>query len=151
MCIQPRSGSEVPELTVKVARASNPHGTTAMAIRDHLDGLWRDEDFVEWYPRDGKPGLSPAQLATVSVLQFLLKLSDRQAAETVRCRIDFKYAMGMELDDPGFHHSVLTDFRERLAEDGRADKLLDLVSLNGSKPPNWSGNEEDNGPTPPTS
>ncbi|GDY70233.1 hypothetical protein SAV14893_096260 [Streptomyces avermitilis] len=84
MCIQPCSGSEVPELTVKVACASNPHGTTAMAIRDHLDGIWRDEDFVEWYPRDGKPGLSPAQLATVSVLQFLLELSDRQAAEAVR-------------------------------------------------------------------
>lgn len=63
----------------------------------------------------------------MSVLQFLLELSDRQAAEAVRCRIDFKYALGMELDDPGFHHSVLTDFRERLAEDGRADKLLDLV------------------------
>ncbi|WP_449203877.1 IS1182 family transposase [Streptomyces sp. HJ7] len=98
-----------------------------MAIRDHLDGLWSDEDFVEWYPRDGKPGLSPAQLATVCVLQFLMELSDRQAAEAVRCRIDYKYALAMELDDPGFHHSVLTDFRERLAEDGRADKLLDLA------------------------
>ncbi|KUM96020.1 transposase [Streptomyces yokosukanensis] len=127
MCIQPRTGSEVPELTVRVARASNPQGTTAMAIRDHLDGLWRDEDFAERYPRDGKPGLSPAQLATASVLQFLMELSDRQAAEAVRCRIDFKYALGMELDDPGFHHSVLTDFRERLAEDGRVDRLLDFV------------------------
>lgn len=68
MCVQPRSGSQVPELTVKVVRASSPHGTTAMAIRDRLNGPWRDEDFVEWYPRDGKPGLSPAQLATVSVL-----------------------------------------------------------------------------------
>jgi transposase len=125
--MQPRTGSEVPELTVKVARASNPHGTTAMAIRDHLDGLWRDEDFVEWYPRAGKPGLSPAQLATVSVLQFLLELSDRQAAEAVRCRIDFTYALGLELDDPGFHRSVLTDFRERLTEGGKADKLLGLV------------------------
>lgn len=63
----------------------------------------------------------------MSVLQFLLELSDRQAAEAVRCRIDFKDAVGMELDDPGFHHSVLTDFRERLAEDGRADKLFALV------------------------
>ncbi|MFE4612682.1 IS1182 family transposase [Streptomyces niveus] len=98
-----------------------------MAIRDHLNGLWSDEDFEEWYPRDGKPGLSPAQLATVSVLQFLLELSDRQAAESVRNRIDFKYAMGMELEDPGFHHSVLTDFRQRLAEEGRADRLLDLA------------------------
>ncbi|MFF4484269.1 transposase [Streptomyces sp. NPDC001520] len=98
-----------------------------MAIRDHLNGLWDDEDFEEWYPRDGKPGLSPAQLATVSVLQFLLELSDRQAAESVRNRIDFKYAMGMDLEDPGFHHSVLADFRERLTEEGRADKLLDLA------------------------
>ncbi|MDT0309728.1 transposase [Streptomyces sp. DSM 44917] len=97
-----------------------------MWVRDHLDGLWRDEDFVSWYPRDGRPGLSPARLATVCVLQFLLNLSDRQAAEAVRCRIDFKYALGMELDDPGFHHSVLTDFRDRLAGNDRADRLLDL-------------------------
>ncbi|WP_436777172.1 transposase [Yinghuangia sp. YIM S09857] len=98
-----------------------------MAIRDHFDGLWSDEDFAEWYPRDGRPGLSPAQLATVFVLQFLKELSDRQAAEAVRCRIDVKYALGMELDDPGFHHSVLSDFRERLSEEGRADRLLGPV------------------------
>lgn len=62
------------------------------------------------------------------MLQFLLGLSDRQAAEAVRCRIDFKYAMAMELDDPGFHHSVLADFRDRrLTEDDRADRLLDLA------------------------
>ncbi|MFE0654594.1 transposase [Streptomyces sp. NPDC059534] len=89
-----------------MARASNPRGTTAMWIRDHLDGLWRDEDFASWYSHDGRPGLSPAQLATVCVLQFLFNLSDRQVAEAVRCRIDFKYALAMELDDPGFHHSV---------------------------------------------
>ena len=98
-----------------------------MWVRDRLDGLWRDEDFQAWYPRDGRPGLSPAQLATVSVLQFLLDLSDRGAAEAVRCRIDFKYALGLDLDDPGFHHSVLGDFRDRLLEDGRADRLLDLA------------------------
>ncbi|MFZ4296598.1 transposase [Streptomyces cinereoruber] len=98
-----------------------------MWVCDHLDGLWGDEDFVSWYPRDGRPGLSPAQLATVCVLQFLLSLSDRQAAEAVRCRIYFKYALAMDLDDPGFHHSVLTDFRDRLGQDGRADQLLSLA------------------------
>ncbi|MDG9702563.1 transposase [Streptomyces sp. DH37] len=61
-------------------------GATAMWVRDRLDGLWHDEDFAGWYPRDGRPGLSPARLATVCVLQFLLGLSDRQAAEAVRCR-----------------------------------------------------------------
>ncbi|MFE9127860.1 transposase [Streptomyces sp. NPDC007148] len=60
-------------------------------------------------------------------MQFLLGLSDRQAAEAIRCRIDFKYAMALELDDPGFHHSVLADFRERLAEGHGADRLLDLA------------------------
>ncbi|MEV1239676.1 transposase [Nonomuraea sp. NPDC049750] len=75
----------------------------------------------------GAPGVSPAQLATVSVLQFLLDLSDRQAAEAVRCRIDFKYALALELDDPGFHHSVIADFRDRLAQGDRADRLLDLA------------------------
>ncbi|MGK4585995.1 IS1182 family transposase [Kitasatospora sp. HPMI-4] len=98
-----------------------------MWVIDRLDGLWRDDDFAGWYPRDGRSGISPAQLATVCVLQFLLGLSDRQAAEAVRCRIDFKYAMAMELDDPGFHHSVLADFRERLVLDDRADRLLDLA------------------------
>ncbi|WP_230993708.1 transposase [Streptomyces endocoffeicus] len=126
MSLRPRSGEQVPSLTVQIARASNPGGTTAMWVRDRLDGLWCDEDFAGWYPRDGRPGLSPAQLATVCVLQFLLGLSARQTAEAVRCRIDFKYALAMELDDPGFHHSVLADFRERLAQDDRADRLLDL-------------------------
>ncbi|MER5603359.1 transposase [Streptomyces sp. NPDC002265] len=82
-------------------------------MRDRLDGLWRDEEFADWYPRDGRPGLSPPQLATVCVLPFLLGLSDRQAAEAVRCRIDFKHAMAMKLDDPGFHHSVLAAVRDR--------------------------------------
>jgi transposase len=110
-----------------MARASNPAGTTAMWVRDRLDGLWSDEDFAGRYPRDGRPGISPAQLATVSVLQFLLELSDRDAAEAVRCRIDFKYALGLELDDPGFHHSVPGDFRDRLLEEGRADRLPGLA------------------------
>ncbi|WP_329164313.1 transposase [Streptomyces sp. NBC_01267] len=127
LSLRPRSGEHVPSLTARIARASNPGGTTAIWVRDRLDGLWCDEDFADWYPRDGRPGLSPAQLATVCVLQFLLGLSDRQAAEAVRCRIDFKYTMATELDDPGFHHSVLADFRDRLAEDDRADRLLDLA------------------------
>ncbi|MFD9822308.1 IS1182 family transposase [Streptomyces violascens] len=127
LSLRPRPGEQVPSLTAQIARASNPGGTTAIWVRDRLGGLWNDEDFADWYPRDGRPGLSPAQLATVCVLQFLLGLSDRQAAEAVRCRIDFKYALALELDDPGFHHSVLSDFRERLAEGDRADRLLDLA------------------------
>jgi hypothetical protein len=74
MSIRPCLGAEVPALAARVARASNPAGTMAMWVRDRLDGLWDDGDFAGWYPRDGRPGLSPAQLATVCVLQFLLDL-----------------------------------------------------------------------------
>ena len=55
MSIRPRLGVEVPELTARMARASNPAGTTAMCVRDRLDGLWDDEDFAGWHPRDGRP------------------------------------------------------------------------------------------------
>lgn len=98
-----------------------------MARRDRLGGLWRDEDFVDCHSLNGRPVLSPARSATVSVLQFLLGSSDRDTAEAVRCRIDFTYALGLELDDPGFHSSVLGDFRDRLLRDGRVDRLLDVA------------------------
>jgi transposase len=95
-----------------------------MWIRDRLDGLFTDEDFEGWFPSDGRPGLSPAVLALVSVLQFAENLTDRQAALAVSCRIDWKYCLGMGLGDAGFDYSVLSEFRDRLAEGDRADTLL---------------------------
>ncbi|GAA1934475.1 hypothetical protein GCM10009753_79700 [Streptantibioticus ferralitis] len=73
-----------------------------MLVRDRLDVLFEDEDLSDLYLSDGRPGFSPGQLALVSVLQFAENLSDRAAAESVRTRIDFKYALGLELEDPGF-------------------------------------------------
>ncbi|MER5600132.1 transposase [Streptomyces sp. NPDC002265] len=83
--------------------------------------------FADWYPVDGRRGLSPARLAMVSVLQYAENLTDRQAAEAVRCRLDWKYCLGVELDDPGFDHSVLSEFRDRMAQDDRADRLLAVM------------------------
>jgi len=59
----------------------------------------------------------------VTVLQFAEGLSDRQAAEAVRARINWKYLLGLELGDPGFHYSVLCEFRGRLVG-GAAEVLL---------------------------
>lgn len=127
MSVRPRSVVEIPELTARMAHASNPRGTTAMWVRDHLDGLWSDADLACWYPRDGPLRSVAGATGHGMRAAVLLHLSDRQAAEAVRCRIDFKYALAMELDDPGFHHSVLSDFRDRLATDDPADRLLDLA------------------------
>lgn len=121
------TGRGIPPLTVRMARASNPRGTTAMWMRDRLDELFTDDDFADWYPADGRRGLSPARLAMVSVLQYAENLTDRQAAEAVRCRLDWKYCLGLALDDPGFDHSVLCEFRDRMAQDDRADRLLALM------------------------
>jgi transposase len=65
-------------------------------------------------------GFQPWRLALVTVFQFLEHLSDRQAADAMRGRIDWKYALGLELTDPGFHFSVLAEFRARLVAEGGA-------------------------------
>jgi transposase len=121
------SGSAVPVETARVAWAASPKGTPAMVMRDRLQDLFVDDDFVDWFPADGRRGVSPARLALVSVLQYAENLTDRQAARAVACRIDWKYALGMELTEPGFDHSVLSEFRDRLAEGDRADRLLAVM------------------------
>ena len=67
------------------------------------------------------------RLAFITVVQFLEGLPDRQAAEAVRGRIDLKYALGLELTDPGFDLSILSDFRQRLLEGGAEQVLLDAM------------------------
>lgn len=89
--------------------------------------LFRDEDFAGLFPARGKPAWSPGRLALVLVLQFVEGLTDRQAAEAVRARIDFKYALGLELDDAGFDFSLLSEFRDRLVEADAGRQVLDGV------------------------
>ena len=72
-----------------------------VAVRDQLGVLFADEQFTETFGARGKPGWSPGRLALVTVLQMVENLTDRQAAEAVRDKISWKYALGMELDDPG--------------------------------------------------
>jgi hypothetical protein len=93
MSMRPASFQRIPTRTVRTAWAACPNGTPAMLVRDRLDVLFQDEAFAGLYPADGRPGFSPGQLALVSVLQFAENLSDRAAADAVRTRIDFKYAL----------------------------------------------------------
>ena len=103
-----------------------------MRVRDALGPLFADEDFTGgrfagMFPGRGQPGLSPALLAMVTVLQFLHHLSDREAVAAVADRISWKYALGLELEATGFDASVLSEFRDRLAHGDRADGLLEIV------------------------
>ncbi|MFB7621046.1 IS1182 family transposase [Kitasatospora sp. NPDC056181] len=127
MSMRAREPGGVPVETARVARAAFPKGSLAIRIRDELGPLFRDDQFADLFPGRGRPAWSPGRLALVLVLQFVEGLTDRQAAEAVRARIDFKYALGLELADPGFDYSVLSEFRDRLvaAEAGR--RVLDQV------------------------
>src|SRR5436190_5501124 len=107
MTMWPRSSHAVPPVTVQVARAAFPKGCLAIRVRDALDKLFEDAQFAGLFATRGRPAVSPARLALVSVLQFAEGLSDRQAADAVRGRIDWKYALGLELTDTGFDASVL--------------------------------------------
>jgi transposase len=74
-------------------RGAFPKGTTYTNMRDALGTIWEDEDFADLFPRRGQPALAPWRLALVTVMQFAEGLSDRQAADAVRGRIDWKYAL----------------------------------------------------------
>jgi len=124
MTMWPRSGHAVPAGTAQVARAAFPKGCLAIRIRDALGELFEDAQFAGLFATRGRPAVSPARLALVSVLQFAEGLSDRQAADAVRGRIDWKYALGLELTDTGFDASVLSEFRARLLGDDHAERLL---------------------------
>ena len=127
MSFKARRDFTIPEQTATVARLSFPKGTLCMTIRDTLGPIYEDEEFTALFSELGQPGIAPGLLALVVVLQYAENLTDRQAAEQVRGRIDWKYLLGLELTDPGFHFSVLNDFRDRLIENELEMQLLDTL------------------------
>ena len=118
-----------------IARAAFPKGNIYIRVRDELGPVYRDEAFALLFPSRGRPAESPGRLALVTIFQFAEALSDRAAADAVRSRIDWKYALGLELSDPGFDASVLTEFRARLIASDQARLLFEtlLNQLQGAK------------------
>ena len=127
MSMSPRELGTIPEETARVAHAACPKGTLAMRLRDALGELYQDEPFAALYPLEGQPAYEPWRLAVVTVLQYAEGLTDRQAANAVRERIDGKYSLGLELTDPGFDFSLLSEFRRRLVDEGAETLLLELL------------------------
>ena len=121
------STGPVPEETARVAHAAFPKGNLYLRLGDELGPLFTDDQFADLYPTRGQPSLAPWRLALVSILQFAEAFSDRQAADAVRSRIDWKYLLRLELTDPGFDASVLCEFRTRLIAGSAESRLLDTV------------------------
>jgi transposase len=117
----------IPAETAAAAQAAFPRGNRYIKMRDELGVFYTDQDFVSLFPTRGQPAEAPWRLALVVVFQFAEGLSDEQAAEAVRARIDWKYALSLELSDPGFDASVLSEFRGRLVNGGLEMHLLDAM------------------------
>jgi transposase len=104
-----------------------PQGSVYRLVGDVLYAKYDDADYVDLYHAEGKPALSPVLLAFVTVFQFLERLSDRAAAEAVRVRLDWKYALHLPLEYEGFDFSVLSEFRDRVLQHGAEARLFDRV------------------------
>ena len=127
MSLQPQAIYCVPEETARIARAIFPAGNLVMRMYDELGMLVGDADFADLFPSQGQPAEAPARLALVTLLQFWEGLTDRQAADAVRTRIDWKYLLCLELTDLGFDHTVLSEFRTRLLTHGAERRVFDAV------------------------
>src|SRR5260370_8583159 len=123
MTLQPQHEFSIPEETARVARAAYPKGNIYMKMRDAFGTIYQDESFAHFFPQNGGHVEAPWREAFITVVQFIEGLHDREAADAVRGRIDLKYALGLELTDPGFDFTILSDFRKRLVE-GQAEQLL---------------------------
>jgi transposase len=127
MSLRPAPPFQIPEQTARIARAAFRRPTLAMQIADSLGAIFADQQFADLFPAVGQPALSPARLALVTLLQYAEDLTDRAAADAVRSRIDWKYLLGLELEDAGFDHTALHDFRVRLIAGGAEAQLLETV------------------------
>ena len=127
MSLHPQVVYLVPEETARVAHAAFPKGNVYMQMYDELGLIYQNHQFATLFPRRGQPAEDPARLALILVMQFAENLTDRQAADAVRGRIDWKYALGLELSDPGFDFSVLSEFRHRIVTGSAEQQLLDTL------------------------
>jgi len=127
MSMFPQSVPAIPENTATIARKVFRKGNPYLIMRDELGTFFIDDRFEDLYPTDGQPAFSPWRLALVTVMQFAENLSDRQAADAVRARIDWKYALSLPLDDEGFDYSILCEFRQRLLSSDRSERLLNTM------------------------
>jgi len=123
MTLHPQTFYVVPAETARIARAAFPKGNLYLQMSDELGVIYADQDFAARFPQRGQPAESPVRLALATIMQFAEGLSDRQAADAVRGRLDWKYLLCLELTDPGFDHTVLSEFRTRLSAD-QAENLM---------------------------
>jgi transposase len=128
MTLRPHPLPPAPEATVAAVQAAFPKGNLYVALRAEFGTLYDDQLFADLYPPAGRPvEVAPWRLALVMVMQYIEGLTDRQAADAVRRCMDWKYALSLELTDPGFDFTLLHDFRQRVLTHEAGQRFLDTL------------------------
>src|SRR2546423_4230695 len=127
MSLIPQEPDPIPEATRRLIEKACPKGTPATRLRDALGPVYHDEAFADLFPKRGRPAEAPWRLALVLVLEMMENLTDRQAAQAVCLRLDWKYALSLSPEDEGFDFSILCDFRERLSSQQAQERLLEPI------------------------
>src|SRR5512139_257276 len=125
MCLKPKEPWPMPQETGEIGAKLLRAESVYKLVGDDLFNQFTEADFADLYAEEGKPGYSPVILGFVSIFQYLEKYPDRQAAEAVRMRLDWKYALHLPLTYTGFDFSVLSEFRDRLLKQQAERRIFD--------------------------
>lgn len=127
MSFKPRAPRPMPDdlarLGPKLLRCDSPYRLVGEQLYEQYD----EADYVDLYHPEGKPAVSPVLLSFVTAFQYMEGLGDRAAAEAVRVRLDWKYALHLPLDYEGFNFSVLSEFRDRVIEHQAEARLFERL------------------------
>src|SRR3954466_708786 len=105
-----------------------PSGSVYAFLAEHRRELFPDAMFADLFPSSvGRPSVPADVVAAVLVLQALEGRSDREAAEALTFDLRWKAACRWPIGSVGFHATVLTYWRRRLAAWGRRDRIFDAV------------------------
>src|SRR3954452_19076366 len=125
-------GTSHPEHVVMDAEPVSGHllppGSVYAFLAEQRQRLFPDVMFADLFPsRLGRPSEPADVVATVLVLQALQGLSDRGAAEALTFDFRLEAACGWPVAAAGFHPTVLTYWRRRLAASERPNRIFDAV------------------------
>lgn len=117
----------IPAETVKAARSVFGQSNFYLTIGDQVDRLFDGVALIDPSGRFLKPPQTTAMLYLITIFQFVETLPDHQAADALRKRADWKYALHLHLASPGLQPDSLCEFRRWLKNDTYGQQNLQTL------------------------
>ena len=88
---------------------------------------YRERLETAYCKEDGRPAWDPVRMMAVLILQFVLRMPDRQAAESAQYDQRWRLALHMNEEDTAFDPSLLVVFRNRLLRSGQESLAFEAI------------------------